>query len=343
MARTVAALTALIALAIVLVLRVGGGGGSAASHRSIPRSSQPGSSKTPPASPNLLPGSNPAVLPASVLVADHMNNRLVVLNPAGELTWEFPRPGDLAPGQTFEVPDDAFFTPDGKQIVATQEDDQVISIIDMATHRIVWRYGTPGVSGAGPNQLSNPDDAIMLPDGDVITADIKNCRILILRPGQQVPVRQYGVTRACRHAPPEHWASPNGAFPMSNGHYLVTEINGDWVDELGLDGHAYFSAHPPDEAYPSDTNEVGPGVYFSVDYSNPGQIETFDATGRLLWRYKPAGADALNQPSLALPLPTATFWPTTITTTGSSWSILVPIPSCGSTAIPDRPATSPDT
>src|SRR5262249_14727252 len=38
-------------------------------------------------------------------------------------------------------------------------------------------------------------------------------------------------------------------------------------------------------------------------YTNPGAIETFTADGRLVWRYAPQGAQALNQPSLALPLP----------------------------------------
>jgi hypothetical protein len=185
------------------------------------------------------------VLPSSVLIADHDNNRLLVVNPHGDVTWQFPNPGDLAPGQTFEVPDDAFFTPNGKQIVATQEDDQVISLIDIASHHIVWRYGTPGVRGSGPNLLSNPDDAIMMPGGQIILADIKNCRILILQPGRPDPVQQYGTPGSCGHAPPQHWASPNGAFPMTNGHYLVTEINGDWADELGLDGHVGFSTHPP--------------------------------------------------------------------------------------------------
>ena len=107
----------------------------------------PGSSTSPRPGPSLAPGSNPAVLPSSILIADHDNNRLVIVNPQGQVTWQFPNPGDLAPGQTFEVPDDAFFTPNGKQIVATQEDDQVISLIDVAGHRIVWRYGTPGNAG----------------------------------------------------------------------------------------------------------------------------------------------------------------------------------------------------
>ena len=40
-----------------------------------------------------------------------------------------------------------------------------------------------------------------------------------------------------------------------------------------------------------------------MDYTNPGAIEAFSADGRLRWRYAPQDAQALNQPSLALPLP----------------------------------------
>jgi hypothetical protein len=254
--------------------------------------------------PNLIPGSNPAVVPAPVLIADHRNNRLLIVAPNGSVAWEFPRPGDLAPGQSFLVPDDAFVTPDGRYIVATQEDDFVISIVSIPAHRVVWRYGTPGVPGSGPNQLSNPDDAMMMPDGDIMTADIKNCRVLVLRPGLAVPVKVYGrTTQACWHNPPTDWGSPNGSFPMSNRDYLVTEINGSWVDELTLGGVVRFSIHPPGVAYPSDTNEVRPGLYLTVDYSYPGQIVEFNAAGHLIWRFAPPGSGALDHPSLALPMP----------------------------------------
>ena len=264
---------------------------------------------TPLSGPSLQPGSDPGVLPAPVLIADRTNNRLLVVNPQGEIVWEFPRPGDLPAGQSFLVPDDAFFTHDGREIVATEEDDFVISVIDVATHRIVYRYGTPGQPGAGPNQLDNPDDAMQLPDGELITADIKNCRVMLIGPGAHAPTTIFGeTTNACYHAPPQRWGSPNGAFPMANGHYVVTEINGDWVNELGLDGTVYRSAHPPGIAYPSDTNEVSPGVLVTVDYSNPGRLETFDWSGNLLWRYQPLPGDPqLDQPSLAVPLPNGDF------------------------------------
>ena len=259
----------------------------------------------PPVGPDhTAPGSDPRVLPGAVLLADEGNDRLVVVDPHGHITWAFPQPGDLPPGVEFKSPDDAFFTPDGRQIIATEEEFSVVSLIDIASRRIVWRYGTPGTPGDGPNHLSNPDDSIMLPGGDVLAADIKNCRVLLLRPGSDIPVRTYGTTsQACRHSLPGHFGSPNGAFPMTNGHYLVTEINGDWADEMDLSGHIYASVHPPGVGYPSDSNEVAPGTYLTVDYSYPGQIETFDASGRLLWNYRPTGAQTLNKPSLALPLP----------------------------------------
>jgi outer membrane protein assembly factor BamB len=252
---------------------------------------------------HLATGSHPEVLPGPVLIADEGNDRLLIVDPHGRVAWTFPQPGDLPAGVEFKAPDDAFFTPDGRQIIATEEEYSVVTLIDIASRKIVWRYGTPGNPGAGPDHLSNPDDAIVLRNGAVLLADIKNCRLLLFDKGARQPRQVYGTTGSCFHDPPARYGSPNGAFPMRNGHYLVTEINGDWVDEIDLSGKVYASTQPPGIAYPSDTNEVTPGTYLTVDYSDPGQIETFNASGTLLWRYQPTGALSLNHPSLALPLP----------------------------------------
>jgi hypothetical protein len=272
-----------------------------------PASTQPASAETastpwlgrPLSGSHLAPGSDPAALPGDVLIADHKNNRLLIVDPQGRIRWQFPQPGDLARGQTFPVPDDAFFTPDGKQIVATEEDASVISVIDIAGRRIVYRYGVPWHPGSTANHVSNPDDAMMLPSGSLITADIKNCRVLLIRPPAHRPQRVIGQPGyGCWHSPPVTWGSPNGAFPMTNGKYLVTEINGDWVDALGLAGHVSWSASPPGVAYPSDSNEIYPGRYLTVDYSTAGQVVEFTAAGQRLWRF-----GGLNHPSLGLPLP----------------------------------------
>ncbi len=249
-------------------------------------------------------GSEPSALPADLLIVDKLNNRLIVVDPQGRIRWQFPRPGDLPRGATFLVPDDAFFTPDGAQIVATQEDQSVVTIIDVRTHRIVYRYGVPGQPGSTPNHLSNPDDAMALPNGNLVVADIKNCRILIIARGSHAPLQTIGMTTtSCRHAPPRHWGSPNGVFPMRGTRFLVTEINGDWVTEIGLDGTVYWSAHPPGVGYPSDSNMIGPDRFLTVDYASPGQVVIFDRAGNPLWRWRGSGTDMLNHPSLALPLP----------------------------------------
>lgn len=252
---------------------------------------------------HLAAGSDPSVLPGPILIADERNNRLLLIDPRGRTLWQFPRPGDLAAGQSFKIPDDAFFTPDGRQIIATEEDNQVVRVIDVASHKVVYTYGTPGVPGSGANHLHNPDDALMLPAGDIVVPDIKNCRIIMIRKGTHEVSRQLGRTGTCVHHPPQTFGSPNGVFPMSNGNYLVTEINGSWVSEMDLSGKVAWSAHLASVAYPSDTNQIGPDRYLTVDYSRPGQILTFDHTGHVLWRYAPSGGQALNKPSLALPLP----------------------------------------
>jgi DNA-binding beta-propeller fold protein YncE len=252
---------------------------------------------------NLAPGSDPSVLPGPVLIADRDNNRLIEVSPTGHLLWEFPRPGDLAPGQTFKEPDDAFFSPDGREVIATQEDDFVISVIDLAGHRITYRYGHPGVPGSGPDYLDNPDDALIAPSGLIFLADIKNCRLLEIRPPAHTILRQFGETGTCLHQSGISYGSPNGWFPLRDGNRVVTEINGDWVDVVTPAGRVLSATNAPGFTYPSDTNEVRPGVLLSADYTNPGAIETFTPAGRLLWRYAPSGAKALDQPSLALPLP----------------------------------------
>lgn len=248
---------------------------------------------------HLAPGSDPSALPGDILIADHLNNRLLIVDPQGQVRWQFPRPGDLARGQTFLVPDDAFFSPDGKYIIATQEDDFVISVISIATNKIVYRYGTPGVPGSGPNHVNNPDDALLAPGGDIVSADIKNCRVITIEPPAHHLLHAIGQGGGgCVHQPPYRFGSPNGAFPLTDGHYLVTEINGDWVDEMSLTGQVSWSAHPPHVLYPSDTNAIYPGRFVTVDYSNPGQVVEFNSHGRLLWRF-----GGLNKPSLGLPLP----------------------------------------
>ncbi|MFL5959926.1 MAG: hypothetical protein ACJ75G_06665 [Gaiellaceae bacterium] len=306
----------LFVLAALAAVAAGCGGAShpaVATRRAHDPSRQHGKPK-PPAGPfarpldraHLAPGSRPSALPGDVLIADRSNNRLLVVDPQGRIVWEFPRPGD---GRSLPLPDDAFFSPDGRRIVATEEDVDVVSVIDVASRRTAWRYGAIDEPGSGANRLAHPDDAMLLPNGSILTADIENCRLLVLHPPSHRPGRAVGsAARGCVHDPPFAWGSPNGVFPLRRGGALVTEINGDWVDALSPSGRVLWSAHPPGVSYPSDSNEVRPGLYVTVGWESPGRLETFDRRGKLHWRYRPRpGEPQLDHPSLALPLPNGDF------------------------------------
>jgi hypothetical protein len=251
----------------------------------------------------LIPGSDPKALPADVLIADEDNHQLLLVDPLGRIRWRFPT-SPTAPGAAaFGPPDDAFVSPNGQDIVATQEMYDTVSLVSIAGQRVVASYGHPGTPGSAPGYFSHPDDAMQLADGDLLLADIINCRIMVLSPGPWHVVRQFGATSACWHNPPANFGSPNGVFPLTDGNFLVTEINGDWVDEMSLHGRVIFSVHPPGVAYPSDANEVRPGIFVVADYSTPGQVVIFNTRGNVLWRFQPSGAEALNHPSLAMAMP----------------------------------------
>jgi hypothetical protein len=104
---------------------------------------------------------------------------------------------------------------------------------------------------------------------------------------------------SCTHNPPRQYGSPNGVFPMRNGHFLVTEINGDWVDEIDTAGHVYWTTHAPQVYYPSDSNQIGLDPYLTVDYSSPGQAVIFNQAGAALWRYAPMGGAGGAEPPVA--------------------------------------------
>jgi outer membrane protein assembly factor BamB len=243
--------------------------------------------------------------PGGLLIADRGNGRLLIVTSAGRIAWSFPGHGSLPPGQSFSA-DDAFIAPDHRTIVANDEAHQVIDRIDIATRRVVWQYGKYDRPGSGAGFLHTPDDAYPLANGDVVTADIRNCRILEISPAKRV-VRQWGRTGVCRHDPPRTFDMPNGDTPLPDGGLLITEIRGSRVVRLDAHGRVVFDVHVP-ATYPSDAQLDASGAIVVVDYANPGAILRVSPTGHVLWRYRPrSGTGRLDHPSLAVPLANGTI------------------------------------
>jgi outer membrane protein assembly factor BamB len=299
-----------VLVAVIAVIAGSGGGG----RRSAPRATRV------PISPTLLaygfgqalqanPGSirayNAAArlpgLPGYLLIADRGNNRVLVVNPHGDVVWRYPTASDLAAGRRLRFNDDTFVVPGGQALIANEEDNSAIVSIGIADHNLHVVFGQPGVRGGGAMHLNYPDDAYALADGSVTVADAYNCRILFVRAG--AIVRQYGHSGVCRHDPPAYFGSVNGDTPTPDGGVLVSEISGHWVDSIAADGTLRYAVRAP-AAYPSDPQPLPNDHVLLADYSRPGRVLVTDRLGDVLWQYgPPVGPGRLDHPSLALELP----------------------------------------
>jgi hypothetical protein len=236
-------------------------------------------------------------LPGDLMIADRGNNRILVVDPSGHLLFSYPHPGE----KTLYFDDDTFVEPGGEKIIANEEDNQAIVDVNIRTRQLTVLFGHPGVPGTDSTHVHTPDDAYMLPDGTFTVADAENCRILFIRAGRIV--RSYGTPAECRHDPPRFFGPVNGDTPTPDGGVMISEVQGDWVDEIGPEGRLRWAIKAPVE-YPSDPQPLPGGRVLLADYSNPGHILIIDRAGRVLWRYGPAsGYGRLDHPSLAMALP----------------------------------------
>ena len=239
----------------------------------------------------------PPPIPGYLLIADRGNDRMLLVDSAKHVYWQYPPP-DGATALPFRFDDDTFFGPRFDRIISNQEDQHTIQIISFPGRRLLWRYGHVNVRGSAPGYLNTPDDAYLLPNGLVTVADAYNCRVLFINRADRI-VRQYGTTGVCNHDPPRELGAINGATPLPDGGTLVSEINGSWVDDIGPNGKLRWAVQAP-VSYPSDPQLIGPGRILIADYAHPGHALIMTRAGRVLWRYGPSsGPGELDHPSLA--------------------------------------------
>jgi DNA-binding beta-propeller fold protein YncE len=241
-------------------------------------------------------------LPYPIVIADRRNNRLIEVTPDKRIVWELPSP-NLA---FYRGNEDVNFSPDGKQLAVSEEDNYDLHIVDYEQRAVTWTFGVPDRRGRGSTLLNYPDDAHLLDDGMFLTADIRNCRVLIIDPAKSEIATQWGQPGQCRHDPPRTLAHPNGATPMDNGDILVTEITDARISRITRAGQVKWSVRAPKIRYPSDAFPTVDGRQVIVaDFSKPGRVVIFDpATGKPTWEYFAAsGEKMLDHPSLARELP----------------------------------------
>ena len=243
-----------------------------------------------------LPSDGAALGGYNVLIADRGNNRVLLVSAQKQILWEYDFSG-IPPGTGA---DDAFFADRGKSIIVNLEHQQVIEVIDVASKTVTWRYGVLGKRGSHDGELDYPDDAYKLSNGDIIVADIRNCRILEIAPDKAI-VRHAGVTGRCGNTPPM-LASPNGDTPLPNGHVLISTINDHGLTELNDLWQPVLKLTLPLH-YPSDPQMTKAGNFLISDYARTGRIIEIDRAGAIVWDYTGTADGGLNHPSLAMEMP----------------------------------------
>jgi MYXO-CTERM domain-containing protein len=135
------------------------------------------------------------------LIVDQQHNRLLRVTLGGSVIWRYGDPtcaSGSAPGQ-LAGPFAAEILPNGDVLLADVADHWVAQLHPTGGSgaTVIWEYGIRGSPGSGPNQISSPDRAVMLANGNVLIADTDNARVIEVSPtppfGGTV-VWQYGVT-----------------------------------------------------------------------------------------------------------------------------------------------------
>ena len=180
--------------------------------------------------------------PGNILITDQFNNRVIEIDRAGHIVWQFgngpldttaasivgtndaERVGDftlmsgtgIPPGATPNCPSGCV---DNRVILVNEEKE------------IVWQYGQFGVTGFGPNQLNTPVQNTFLPNGNVLITDQGNERIIEVRILDKAIVWQYGVNGVIGIGP-NQLNNPNSAELLPNGHILISDENNNRAIEV---------------------------------------------------------------------------------------------------------------
>ena len=121
------------------------------------------------------------------MIADRGNNRILVVDPAGQVVFRYPRPAIAVACSTTTTRSWSRAANTSSPTRRTTTRSSQVSLKDRSMKLL---FGHPGEPGSDSTHVNTPDDAYMLPDGTFTVADASNCRILFIRARRIV--RSYG-------------------------------------------------------------------------------------------------------------------------------------------------------
>lgn len=186
--------------------------------------------------------------PGNILITDQFNNRVIEIDPAGNIVWQFGGGPDNITASAIIGTNDAERVggltlmagtgiPPGvaQSTAACQSSGCVDNRVLLVNHagNIVWQYGQFGVTGCESNQLNVPVQNTFLPNGNVLITDQSNERIIEVKPSDRsggTIVWWYGQDNSSCNGPSQ-LNNPNAAELLANGNVLISdETNGRAIE-----------------------------------------------------------------------------------------------------------------
>jgi hypothetical protein len=264
--------------------------------------------------------------PKNTLIADQFNNRVIEVDPDGNIVWQFGLgPTDFSPNSIIGVNDAQRVgeltlmagtgTPGGQPEAPNCTNpagcaDNRVLLVDRYKN-IVWHYGQFGVSGSGPNQLTAPVQTTWLPSGHILITDQGNQRVIEVTLDKKI-VWQYGTTGTAGNGP-NQLNNPNCAELLANGDILICDQNNNRAIEVAptppLGGAIVWQYGSGDPAVTVPVSAVAFASRLKngdtlITDSNHNRIVEVDADQKVVWQYFTCHGQGCNLPRGTGPLPT---------------------------------------
>jgi len=158
------------------------------------------------------------------LPAGAVDNRVIVVNEAGKIVWQYGQAGVTGSGPNeLNVPVAVIQLPNRDFLITDQGNNRIIEVNQ--AKQVVWFYGP----ASGPGALNSPNSAELLQNGHILIADLANNRVIeITKQGNIVWQYSKGINLAAF------------ASRLPNGNTLITDSGNSRIIEVTPDKHVVF-------------------------------------------------------------------------------------------------------
>jgi hypothetical protein len=228
-----------------------------------------------------------------------MDNRVLLVNRAGLIVWQYGQAGVAGSGfDQLNTPVQATFLPNGDVFITDQANARIIEVNQQK--QIVWQYGQTGVTGNGPDQLNNPNSAELLENGHILIADESNNRVIEVNRAKQIvwSYNNSGNSNVLSAAAFASRVCSGDTLISDSGNNRITQVTpGGTVDFVYYTNTQQGSVSNPN---PSRAIRMCDGNTL-ISNQNDGQVIEIDPSGTIVWSYGQIGVNGMGPGLLNAP------------------------------------------